>query len=83
MQDLARKAYLALWNRRSVYDLLGNTIAVTHGQWLVPGMATVGAGVDSYYEYGIKAAILLGMSHPLPTVSHQRIQGAASSLNRR
>jgi mannosidase alpha-like ER degradation enhancer 1 len=49
-----------LWNRRSPHDLLGNTIGAVHGQWLAPGMTTVGAGVDSYFEYGIKASILLG-----------------------
>lgn len=60
-QRLASRAYLGIWNRRSPNNLLGNTIGVSHGQWLAPGMSTVGAGVDSYFEYGIKAAILLGV----------------------
>jgi mannosidase alpha-like ER degradation enhancer 1 len=56
---LAHRAYLALWNRRSTHNLLGNTIGATHGQWLAPGFSGVGAGMDSFFEYGIKGAILL------------------------
>jgi mannosidase alpha-like ER degradation enhancer 1 len=59
-QALAQRAYLAIWNRRSTHNLVGNTIGVTHGHWLAPGLTGVGAGIDSYFEYGIKAAILLG-----------------------
>ena len=70
-QDLARQAYLALWNRRSPHNLLGNTIGVTHGQWLAPGLSGVGAGMDSFFEYGIKAAILLGVSSTFPPCATQ------------
>jgi mannosidase alpha-like ER degradation enhancer 1 len=59
LQDLAKKAYLAIWNRRSAHNLLGNTIGALHGHWLIPGLSGVGAGLDSFFEYGIKAAILL------------------------
>lgn len=59
LQALASRAYLALWNRRSTHNLLGNGIGVTHGHWLAPGMSSVGAGLDSYFEYGLKGAILL------------------------
>lgn len=59
-EALASKAFLAVWNRRSTYNLLGNTIGATHGHWLAPGLSGVGAGMDSYFEYGLKAAILLG-----------------------
>ncbi|WWC97244.1 hypothetical protein V866_004123 [Kwoniella sp. B9012] len=57
-ETLAHKAYLALWNRRSTQNLLGNTIG-THGHWLAPGMSGVGAGMDSFFEYGLKAGIML------------------------
>ncbi|KAK4689097.1 hypothetical protein P7C73_g1006, partial [Tremellales sp. Uapishka_1] len=56
----ADKAYLALWNRRSTNNLLGNSIGVSHGHWLAPGLSGVGAGMDSFFEYGIKAGVLLG-----------------------
>jgi hypothetical protein len=59
VQILAHKAYMAIWNRRSPHDLVGNMIGVQHGHWLVPGMSGVGAGIDSFFEYGIKAAIML------------------------
>ncbi|ODN96946.1 hypothetical protein I350_07921 [Cryptococcus amylolentus CBS 6273] len=55
----AYKAYTSLWNRRSDHNLLGNGITATLGQWLQPGLSGVGAGMDSYYEYGIKAGIML------------------------
>lgn len=51
---------MAIWNGRSEHDLIGNGIGVHHGQWLQPGFSGVGAGIDSFFEYGMKAAILLG-----------------------
>nr|XP_019014344.1 uncharacterized protein I206_00426 [Kwoniella pini CBS 10737]OCF53125.1 hypothetical protein I206_00426 [Kwoniella pini CBS 10737] len=57
-ENLAHQAYLAIWNRRSPQNLLGNTIG-THGHWLAPGMSGVGAGMDSYFEYGVKAGVML------------------------
>ncbi|ORY31990.1 glycoside hydrolase [Naematelia encephala] len=59
-ETVANRAYLAIWNRRSPHNLVGNTIGVGHGHWLAPGQSGTGAGIDSFYEYGIKAAILLG-----------------------
>ena len=55
-------AYMAIWNKRSEHDLVGNGIGVSHGQWLQPGFSGVGAGIDSFFEYGMKAAILLSES---------------------
>jgi hypothetical protein len=53
---------MAIWNKRSEHDLIGNGIGVSHGQWLQPGFSGVGAGIDSFFEYGMKAAILLSGS---------------------
>ena len=48
----------ALWTFRSPLDLLGNHINVQTGKWT--GLdATIGSGVDSYFEYLVKAVILL------------------------
>ncbi|WRT63472.1 uncharacterized protein IL334_000377 [Kwoniella shivajii] len=58
-ETLAHQAYLALWNRRTPQNLLGNTIGATHGQWLAPGMTGIGAGMDSFFEYGVKAGVML------------------------
>ncbi|KAH8070724.1 mannosyl-oligosaccharide 1,2-alpha-mannosidase [Aureococcus anophagefferens] len=41
-----------------VTDLVGSTVHTHTGQWLAPNTG-VGAGVDSYYEYMVKAAIFL------------------------
>ncbi|OCF41757.1 hypothetical protein I317_04461 [Kwoniella heveanensis CBS 569] len=57
-ESLAHNAYMAIWNRRTQQNLLGNTIG-THGHWLPPGFSGVGAGMDSFFEYGIKAGIML------------------------
>ncbi|OXH23230.1 carbohydrate binding protein [Cryptococcus neoformans] len=59
-EQLARNAYYSIWNRRSDNNLLGNTIGATHGHWLMPGLSGVGAGMDSFFEYGVKAGIMLG-----------------------
>lgn len=50
---------MALWNRRTAEDLVGNAISVSHGQWLQPGMSGTNAGIDSFFEYAIKGAIML------------------------
>ncbi|KAL6068821.1 ER degradation-enhancing alpha-mannosidase-like protein 2 [Balamuthia mandrillaris] len=54
-EQTARKAVRAVWERRSSIGLLGNHIDVT-GKWVF-GDASIGAAVDSFYEYLLKAAI--------------------------
>ncbi|KAL7424625.1 hypothetical protein Q5752_000309 [Cryptotrichosporon argae] len=58
-EDAARRAFLALWHRRSDADLLGNAIGAGHGMWLQPGLSGVGAGMDSFFEYALKAGVML------------------------
>ncbi|CAK9783494.1 unnamed protein product [Cutaneotrichosporon oleaginosum] len=58
-EDLAHRAFMALWNRRTAEDLVGNAISVNHGQWLQPGMSGTNAGIDSFFEYALKGAIML------------------------
>ncbi|CAH7671386.1 family 47 glycoside hydrolase [Phakopsora pachyrhizi] len=57
-EEVAKRAFYALWNRRSLINLLGNTINVQSGFWSY-GVSTIGAGVDSFYEYVLKSHILL------------------------
>ncbi|KAG0150778.1 hypothetical protein CROQUDRAFT_37750 [Cronartium quercuum f. sp. fusiforme G11] len=57
-EQSARKALYALWNRRSGIDLFGNTINLQSGAWSY-GVASIGAGIDSFYEYLLKAHVLL------------------------
>ncbi|GAA96680.1 glycoside hydrolase family 47 protein [Mixia osmundae IAM 14324] len=58
-EQVARKAFFSLWAKRSALNLLGNTIDLQTGAWIY-GIASVGAGIDSFMEYMIKAYVLLG-----------------------
>lgn len=56
----ARKAMDELWKiRNRSSDLMGTILNVHTGEW-VRRDAGVGAGIDSYYEYLLKAYILFG-----------------------
>ncbi|KAF7216943.1 ER degradation-enhancing alpha-mannosidase-like protein 3 isoform X1 [Nothobranchius furzeri] len=59
-EEHARKALDVLWERRQKgSDLVGTVINIHNGEW-VRRESGVGAGIDSYYEYLMKAYILLG-----------------------
>lgn len=56
----AHKAMDELWKmRHRGSDLMGTVLNVHSGDW-VRRDSGVGAGIDSYYEYCLKAYILLG-----------------------
>ncbi|KAK1802026.1 hypothetical protein P4O66_022259 [Electrophorus voltai] len=57
-EDVARKALGALWKTRSDIGLVGNHIDVITSKWVAQD-AGIGAGVDSYFEYLVKGAIML------------------------
>ncbi|XP_032897735.1 ER degradation-enhancing alpha-mannosidase-like protein 2 [Amblyraja radiata] len=57
-EKVARKALDGLWNSRSDIGLVGNHIDVLTSKWVAQD-AGIGAGVDSYFEYLVKGAILL------------------------
>lgn len=48
----------ALFERRSGIGLFGNHIDVASGRWVALDSG-IGAGVDSYFEYLVKGALLL------------------------
>lgn len=59
-EQKARTAMDFLWNQRSrASDLVGTVLNVHSGDW-VRRDSGIGAGIDSYYEYLLKAYILLG-----------------------
>ncbi|XP_041667518.1 ER degradation-enhancing alpha-mannosidase-like protein 3 isoform X2 [Cheilinus undulatus] len=59
-EEYARKALDVLWDRRQRgSDLVGTVINIHNEEW-VRRDSGVGAGIDSYYEYLMKAYILLG-----------------------
>ncbi|ESP01710.1 hypothetical protein LOTGIDRAFT_139192 [Lottia gigantea] len=56
----AHKAMDYLWQQRHrSTDLMGTVINIHNGDW-IRRESGVGAGIDSYYEYVLKAYILLG-----------------------
>ncbi|XP_075898487.1 ER degradation-enhancing alpha-mannosidase-like protein 2 [Nelusetta ayraudi] len=57
-EDTARRALRALWKTRSDIGLVGNHIDVQSQKWVAQD-AGIGAGVDSYFEYLVKGAIML------------------------
>ncbi|XP_067638961.1 ER degradation-enhancing alpha-mannosidase-like protein 2 [Eurosta solidaginis] len=57
-EDVALNAVYALWERRSPIGLFGNHIDVQTGRWTALDSG-IGAGVDSFFEYLAKGAIML------------------------
>lgn len=57
-EDAARRALSALWDTRSEIGLVGNHIDIVTKKWVAQD-AGIGAGVDSYFEYLVKGAIML------------------------
>eukprot|EP00249_Psilotum_nudum_P014898 c25057_g1_i2 orf=71-1792(-) len=55
----ALRALRKLWSLRSSLDLMGTTLNVATGNW-IEFSSGIGAGVDSFYEYLIKAHVLFG-----------------------
>ncbi|KAI9010862.1 glycoside hydrolase [Phycomyces nitens] len=58
-ERVAKRALKAIWDRRSSLDLLGNVINIQTGQWIHTASST-GAGIDSFFEYILKAYVLFG-----------------------
>ncbi|CAG9563267.1 unnamed protein product [Danaus chrysippus] len=57
-EEVAYNALKALYHHKSPIGLVGNHIDVMTGRWTAQD-AGIGGGVDSYYEYLVKGAILL------------------------
>ncbi|OLL26248.1 ER degradation-enhancing alpha-mannosidase-like protein 1 [Neolecta irregularis DAH-3] len=74
-EKLAKKAFFAIWDRRSDINLVGITINPLNGDWTTTATG-VGAGVDSFYEYALKAYIVFGDPdyYSVWTISLQSIQ---------
>jgi mannosidase alpha-like ER degradation enhancer 2 len=57
--DKAKRAVVELYKRQSKIGLVGSEIDVETGAWTDPTAGIMG-GIDSYYEYLLKASILFG-----------------------
>lgn len=58
-EEAARRAFFAIWNRKSDLSLVGNTINAETGKWM-HAISSTGAGIDSLFEYAAKAYVMLG-----------------------
>ncbi len=74
--DAANAADDTLFAHRSPIGLVGSTIDVESGTWL-DTTSHVGGGIDSYYEYLLKAWLLLGDER-----YHEMWTASDSALNR-
>ncbi|KAI0028196.1 glycoside hydrolase, partial [Vararia minispora EC-137] len=59
-EKAARKAFFAVWNAKSDIGLVGNQINIWTGAWHFPQMSSIGAGIDSFFEYALKWYVLSG-----------------------
>lgn len=66
-EQLAKRAFWAVWDRRSAIGLLGAGVDAESGQWIGP-YSGIGAGIDSFFEYALKTHILLS-GHDLPNTT--------------
>ena len=57
--EKAKRALVEIYNRRSPIGLVGESINVETGKWTATD-SHVSGGIDSYYEYLLKASILFG-----------------------
>ena len=58
-ESAAKRAVSTIWEKRSKVNLLGITLNVETGNWKQTH-SSIGAGVDSFYEYLLKTYILFG-----------------------
>ncbi|EAW10889.1 glycoside hydrolase family 47 protein [Aspergillus clavatus NRRL 1] len=57
-EELAKRAFWAVWQRRSDIGLIGSGIDAESGRW-VHSYTGIGAGIDSFFEYAFKSYVLL------------------------
>ncbi|KAI1099952.1 glycoside hydrolase family 47 protein [Jackrogersella minutella] len=57
-EQAAKRAFWAVWSRRSNIGLIGAGVDAEGGHW-IGGSSGIGAGIDSFFEYAIKTHILL------------------------
>ncbi len=63
-EQLAKRAFWAVWYRRSDIGLIGAGVDAEQGRW-IGAYSVIGAGADSFFEYALKTHILLS-GHELP-----------------
>lgn len=79
-EQLAKKSFWSIWDRKSAIGLVGSGIDAESGQWMSP-FTGIGAGIDSFYEYAAKAGILLSGSSAPEGLAKMPQEGFPSSIN--
>ncbi|CAK7206564.1 hypothetical protein SEUCBS139899_009360 [Sporothrix eucalyptigena] len=69
-EQLAKRAFWAVWYRRSDIGLIGAGVDAEQGRW-IGAYSVIGAGADSFFEYALKTHILLS-GHKLPNLTTAR-----------
>ncbi|KAI1492609.1 glycosyl hydrolase family 47-domain-containing protein [Biscogniauxia mediterranea] len=69
-EQAAKRAFWAVWSRRSNIGLIGAGVDAEAGHW-IGGFSGIGAGIDSFFEYALKTHILLS-GHELPNLTMPR-----------
>ncbi|KAG2419822.1 hypothetical protein HFD88_004618 [Aspergillus terreus] len=64
-EELAKRAFWAVWSRRSEIGLIGSGIDAESGRW-VHSYTGIGAGIDSFFEYAFKSYVLLSSGERPP-----------------
>ncbi|KAI5270149.1 hypothetical protein E4T47_06402 [Aureobasidium subglaciale] len=88
-ERLAKRAFWAVWERRSASGLIGAGIDAETGAWIGPWTG-IGAGIDSFFEYAFKSHVLLSaldgesynMTEDSPDAFLQTWQDAHSAIMR-
>lgn len=71
-EQAAKRAFWAVWSRRSNIGLIGAGVDAEGGHW-IGGFSGIGAGIDSFFEYALKTHILLsGQELPNRTMPQVR-----------
>ena len=73
-EQLAKRAFWAVWYRRSDIGLIGAGVDAEQGKW-IGAFSVIGAGADSFFEYALKSHILLS-GHGLPNRTYLRPEPA-------
>jgi len=61
-EQVALKALHSLFSHRSKIGLMGNHLDVASGKWIAHDSG-IGGGIDSYFEYLVKGALLFNLPH--------------------
>ncbi|KAK0657145.1 glycoside hydrolase family 47 protein [Cercophora newfieldiana] len=62
-EQLAKRAFWAVWYRKSQIGLIGAGVDAEQGHW-IGGHSVIGAGADSFFEYALKTHILISGHEP-------------------